>query len=164
MTRLFQQLLLHGHHSSHWKTTLKPEYSKTLENPGATFTHSRAEADLTLKDLYVSPNLKIISLGENAKEKIDKIVNAENALQKNLGIPMKVILYGSDSSGKSTLIRWWYDKYYDQGYVPVYIDGNSIKDISVEKIKKHVEIEIKRQYNGIFQEKIEEFELDTKES
>jgi len=144
----------------HWKTTLKPEYSKTLENPGATFTHSRAEADLTLKDLYVSPNLKIISLGENAKEKIDKIVNAENALQKNLGIPMKVILYGSDSSGKSTLIRWWYDKYYDQGYVPVYIDGNSIKDISVEKIKKHVEIEIKRQYNGIFQEKIEEFELD----
>jgi predicted phosphodiesterase len=144
----------------HWKTTLKPEYSKTLENPGASFTHSRAEDDLTLKDLYVSPNLKIISLGENVKDKIDKVVGADKALTKVTGTPMKIVIYGADSSGKSTLMRWWYDKYYELGYIPVLIEGNSIKDISIDKIKKLVEHEIKNQYNGVFQGKLEEFEQD----
>lgn len=144
----------------HWKALLKPEYYKTLENPGATYTHSRAEDDLTLKDLFVSPNFRIISIGENAKDKIDKVVGSDKALLKESGTPMKIIIYGSDNSGKSTLIRWWYDKYYEQGYVPVFVDGNTIKDISIDKIKKLVEREIKNQYTGISQGKIDEFELD----
>jgi metallophosphoesterase superfamily enzyme len=144
----------------HWKTILRPEYSKLLESPGATFTHSRADEDLTLRDLYVSPNLKVIKFGENVKEKIDKVVNAEKALLKETNVPIKTVIYGSDSSGKSTLVRWWYDKYYEQGYIPVLIDGNSIKDITIAKIKNFVQKEIKKQYSGVFQGRIEEFELD----
>jgi predicted phosphodiesterase len=107
----------------HWKTFLKPEFSENIENPGATFTHSRADS-LTLKDLFVSPNLKIISIGENAKEKVDKIVNAEKVLLKTASTPIKIVIYGSDSSGKTTLVRWWYEKYYEQGYIPILLSGN----------------------------------------
>jgi predicted MPP superfamily phosphohydrolase len=144
----------------HWKTVLRPEYSKLLESPGASFTHSRAEEELTLRDLYVSPNLRVIKLGENVKEKIDKVVNAEKALVKENNVPIKAVIYGAESSGKSTLVRWCYDTYYEQGYIPVFIEGNSIKDITIDKIKKFVQSEIKKQYSGIFQGRIEEFELD----
>lgn len=143
----------------HWKTFLKPEYSETIGNPGASFTHSRAD-DLTLKDLFVSPNLKIISIGENAKEKIEKVVNADKALIKEAGVPMKVVIYGVETSGKSTLTRWWYEKYYEHGYIPVLLSGNQIKDITADKIKKLVQKEFSNQYFGILEGNLDEYEND----
>lgn len=144
----------------HWKTSLKPKYSERIANAGATFTHSRAEEDLTLKDLYVSPNLKTISLGEHAKEKVEKIVNAEKALVKQLGAPIKVVIYGAETSGKTTLVKWWYDKYYEQGYIPILLSGNEINDIHVDKIKKIIQREFKNQYNEIFEGNLDEFDPD----
>jgi len=144
----------------HWKTSLKPKYSERIGNAGASFTHSRADDELTLKDLYVSPNLKTISLGENAKEKIEKIVNAEKALLKQLGEPIKVVIYGAETSGKTTLIKWWYDKYYEQGYVPILLSGNEIKDIHIDKIKKIIQREFRNQYNEIFEGNLDEFDPD----
>lgn len=143
----------------HWKTFLRPEYAENLLKPGATFTHSRAD-DLTLKDLFVSPNLKIVSIGENAKEKIDKIVNADKALSKIPDIPLRIVIYGPDSSGKTTLARWWYEKYYEQGYIPILIAGNSIKDIKIEKIKKILNKEFLNQYTGILTGNLDEYEQD----
>lgn len=144
----------------HWKTSLKPKYSERIGNAGATFTHSRADDDLTLKDLYVSPNLKTISLGENAKEKVEKIVNADKALIKELGEPIKVVIYGAETSGKTTLVKWWYDKYYEQGYIPILLSGNEIKDIHVDKIKKIIQKEFRNQYNEIFEGTLDEFDPD----
>ncbi|MBX7205485.1 MAG: metallophosphoesterase [Bacteroidia bacterium] len=144
----------------HWKTSLKPKYSEKIGNAGATFIHSRAEDDLTLKDLYVSPNLKVISIGENAKEKVEKIVNAEKALTKQVGSPIKLVIYGAESSGKTTLVKWWYDKYYEQGYIPILLSGNEIKDIHVEKIKKVIQKEFANQYNEILEGNLDEFDPD----
>lgn len=144
----------------HWKTSLKPKYSERIANAGATFTHSRADEDLTLKDLYVSPNLKTVSLGENAKEKTEKIVNADNVLIKQLGEPIKVVIYGAETSGKTTLVKWWYDRYYEQGYIPILLSGNEIKDIQVDKIKKAIQRDFKNQYNEIFEGNLDEFDPD----
>lgn len=144
----------------HWKTSLKPKYSEKIGNAGATFTHSRADDDLTLKDLYVSPNLKTISLGENAKEKVEKIINADKALQKELGKPIKVVIYGAETSGKTTIVKWWYEKYYEQGYIPILLSGNEIKDIHVDKIKKIIQREFNSQYNEILEGTLDDFDPD----
>lgn len=144
----------------HWKTSLKPKYSERIGNAGASFTHSRADDELTLKDLYVSPNLKTISLGDNAKERIEKIVNADRVLVKKLGEPIKVVIYGAETSGKTTLIKWWYDKYYEQGYIPILLSGNEIKDIHIDKIKRIIQREFKNQYNEIYEGNLDEFDPD----
>lgn len=144
---------------SNWNTNIRPDFLKSIENPGATFTHSRAQEDLKLKDLFVSPNLKVISLGENAKEKVEKIISSDNVLIKVPNSPKKIVIYGSDSAGKSTLLKWWYGIYYRQGYIPVLIDGNTIKDISIDQIKRTVQREIKIQYETN-SSKIEQFEID----
>lgn len=144
----------------HWKTSLKPKYSERIGNAGASFTHSRADDELTLKDLYVSPNLKTISLGESTKEKIEKIVNADKVLVKQLGEPIKVVIYGAETSGKTTLVKWWYDRYYEQGYIPILLSGNEIKDIHIDKIKKIIQREFKNQYNDIYEGNLDEFDPD----
>lgn len=143
----------------HWKTFLRPEYLEEIANPGANFTHSRAN-DLTLKDLFISPNLRIIKIDENGKDKVQKIINSNKALSKKVNVPLRVVIYGSEGSGKSTLARWWYEKYYEQGYIPILISGHLIKDIRVDKIKKVIQSEFLKQYTGLLNETIDDYEQD----
>lgn len=58
------------------------------------------------------------------------------------------------------MAKWCYDKYYDNGYIPILISGNSIKDISIDKIRRLVQHEFDEQYSGIIEGSIEEFDPD----
>ena len=143
----------------HWRTYLKPEFSENIENPGATFTHSRVD-ELKLKDLYVHTNLKIIKPEENKEKRFPKIVSSADVLVKKVGVSLKVIIYGADNSGKSTLVKWWYDNYYENGFIPILINSIDIKDISVEKINKLVKRELLKQYDGLLEGNLEDYEND----
>jgi len=142
----------------HWETYVRPDFFEIIHNPGAAFSHNRVD-DLKLKDLFVSPNLKIMNIGE-IKQKIVKIINAEETFVKEIGKSIKVVVYGADNSGKSTLIKWWYNKYYEQGYIPILISGNDFKDISIDKIKKLVQKEFSKQYTGIIGGTLENYDPD----
>ena len=143
----------------HWRTFIKSEYSKTMDNPGATFTHSRVD-ELTLSDLFVPPNLKKIELIKKQKSRIDKIFSSDDVLSKKHNIPLRIVLYGEDNSGKSTLLKWWYDKYYTAGYLPILITGNEIKDISIEKFNKFLTSKFLKQYTDLLDGGIENYEKD----
>ncbi|MCP5061439.1 MAG: hypothetical protein GY936_03130 [Ignavibacteriae bacterium] len=143
----------------HWKTFLTSAFSQNIDNPGATFTHRRVD-ELTLSDLYVAPNLKKIEFVEKYKNKFDKILNSNTILNKKHNTPIKVVVYGEDSSGKTTLLRWWYDKYYEAGYIPILIVGNDIKDIRIDKFNKFVNNKFLTQYTGILNGGIENYEKD----
>lgn len=129
----------------HWKTVMKPEVYQDRFNPGAAFTHSRVD-DVNLNDIFVPPNLKKLDPEDKKNNKIDKVYSSESVLNKRNGIPLKVVIYGDDNSGKSTLLKWWFNKYYDAGFIPILISGNDIKDIRIEKFKKFVTNEFLRQY------------------
>jgi DNA repair exonuclease SbcCD nuclease subunit len=142
----------------HWRTFINPEFFQNIQNPGASFSHSRVD-DLELKDLYVAPNLKVINI-EDRNEKIERFISSDEAFEKKIGESIKIIIYGEDNSGKSTLLRWWFDKYYGQGYIPILISGSDVKDISLSKIKKLFQKEFNRQYNGRIEGDLSKFDQD----
>lgn len=129
----------------HWKTFVRPDFFSNIQNPGAAFTHSRVDS-LSLKDLYVSPNLKKVSF-EKENDNQFKVINAEEVFAKTLGKPIKIVLYGPDYSGKSTIVKWWYDNYYEKGYLPILISGNRVKEISLNRLRRLIENEFKKQYS-----------------
>lgn len=142
----------------HWSTFIKPEILEVINSPGATFTHSRVD-NVHLKDLYVSPNFRKIST-EKEKKNVDVVVSADKVLRKKLGQPLKVCIYGPDTSGKTTILKRWYEKYYEDGFLPIFIPGNLIKEISIDKIRALVQQEFEKQYKGIGDKKLENYEED----
>ena len=55
-----------------------------INNSGANFIHNRVE-ELRLKDLFVPPNLRRVSIEKDLEEGVEKITNAEDVLQKSIG-------------------------------------------------------------------------------
>jgi metallophosphoesterase superfamily enzyme len=143
----------------HWRTFLKKDYFDLLENAGANFSHNRVE-ELRLEDLFVSPNLKRISIEKNSLNKIDKIINADEALKKLTGKPLRAIIFGPDYSGKTTLLRWLYEKYYKRGFLPIFIAGAKLKEIQEDKLRKIIQEEFNCQYEGLYTNDISKFDPD----
>lgn len=130
----------------HWKLSIKKDYYDDCINPGASFTHDRVDT-LSLKDIYVEPNLIKIERNKKSQTKSDKTLKANEILEKKSNNPLKAIIYGEDLAGKSTLLKWWYLQYYEAGYVPILLSGIDIKEIKSEKLKKYINRELIDQYN-----------------
>lgn len=143
----------------HWRTFLKPDFYERIKNPGASFEHSRVE-ELELKDLYVEPNCVEIKLDQSEKKIFGKVFNTSDILQKRLDEPMNIVIYGNEESGKSTLLRWIYDKYYENGFLPILIAGNTIKDIKFHNIIKLIQKEFDKQYVGKLEGNLLKFDAD----
>jgi GTPase SAR1 family protein len=133
---------------NHWNANIDEDFTCEINNPGANYTHSRADQDICLADLFVAPNLKAIKSEENS-EKIPRVFSADEVFTKKQNEQLKIVIYGDDSSGKSTLCKWYYKKLYDDGYVPILISGKDFKDVQLEKIIKNVQHEFFKQYQNV---------------
>ena len=130
----------------HWNISVKSEFLSDLESSGANFIHSRVE-DLKLLDLFVAPNLKRLKIEKDYKDRAEKVMNAEDALQKVINKEIKLVLYGGESSGKTTLLKWAFLRFYNAGFIPVLLRGDNIKDITEKKLRQLIQQELVKQYN-----------------
>lgn len=103
--------------------------------------HSK-KSNLVLSDVFVYPDLEPLLNEEsvvqypNSSEIIEKIkVDKEN----------KILIQGSDQSGKSALLYTLFYRFYEMGYTPIYLRGKYCK---VTDIKKLVQDALKKQYNN----------------
>lgn len=133
----------------HWFVKLNEEFGYDLNNPGANFTHSRADNEICLADLFVSPNLRIIHSEETNVEKIQRVINADKVLNKKQDEHLKIVIYGDDSSGKTTLCKWYFTKFYNNGYIPVLLSGKQLKDVRLDKIVSIVHDTFINQYYNV---------------
>lgn len=118
-------------------------FSNTLNDPGGNFTHS-AKDKLTLEDIFVWPDVKDWEnedinkqKGRSSQQLLTKIKSGEDTL-----------IYGSDKSGKTTLLFWYFKELIAQGYAPVYL---SLSDTSISNWKdaqKKVTQAIEAQYKN----------------
>lgn len=116
---------------------LTEQWQEFLDSTEIAFSHPR-KSELTLKDVFVSPHLKILSeqSSETSYSSIEKIIS-------NVSNDSYHLILGGSQSGKTTLIKQGFESAYDQGFYPVVLDS---KNISSTAIKKACSGPIKAQY------------------
>lgn len=122
--------------SSNGYIELNADFADYLDSTGVSFIHSNAD-EVNLSDIFVEPNLKRTRV--NSKEKIAyqairlwDIVNLQN--DKNL----KLIIIGNETSGKTTICKRIYDRFYQEGFIPILLNGEKIKQIRIDKFRSDV--------------------------
>lgn len=123
-------------------TEISAQMLSVLENVGATFTHPNVDT-IKLSDIYVTPMLRKMG-------KTDKDYNADvlsNAIEAE-GI--RYLISGNEASGKSSLAKFFFNKYYQMGLIPVLLNGMDFNaDVKKEKILSIIRQKIKQQYANV---------------
>jgi len=123
----------------------KEEYKKKLNTLGLKVTHPTKE-NMSLEDIFIYPDLQVI----NSEAKNKKIFLEENSKRfKSMNEIGHSIIYGAETSGKTSLSRILQLKHKRDGQAPVIIQGKEIKsnDIDTLKIKRLIEKCFKKQYD-----------------
>lgn len=110
------------------------KFASYLNSTDALFTHTQTE-QVYLSDIYVYPKLRQISFDESDGIDIPQILDSRKLLSPTID-EIHIAFVGNESSGKTALSKVLYQSYYDKDYVPIYIKGDDLTDISVIKLKK----------------------------
>lgn len=122
-----------------------------LNDPGAKFSHPH-KTELILDDIFIFPNMRNINI-DKIKD-IPKEPLSSEALCKINKSGNKILLIGSEKSGKSSLCKILYKHYYENQYVPIYISGDRLKSTSLEDFNNLINQCYEDQYSD---ETIEQF-------
>jgi GTPase SAR1 family protein len=134
---------------------IKETFATYLEDAGAKYLHSKKD-DITLSDIFVEPNLKATNIehikGQNLKvDKLWNIVDTRN--DKN---QIKLVIIGSETSGKTTICKRIFDRYYQEGYFPILLNGkDDIREIRKEKFLLDTKKAFSNQYQNFDFDKID---------
>lgn len=128
---------------------ISEEFNKFLINPSASFAHNRVN-DVFLDDIYTIPNIKYENIDKVNKSKVDQTFNVEELIDTDPEEGIKFVFLGDNLSGKSSLCKYLYREYYIRNYLPIYLEGSSIKhNIRTGDLKKTFAKKFQQQYNTI---------------
>lgn len=129
--------------------TLKNEFDRYLDDPGASFIHPNTD-HLSLSDIYISPNLTDIETNKAKKRQLISFLSSSSVLELPSEIDNTkrcILLLGNEGCGKTAVLRHHFKQYYIQGRYPILINASTIESISKDKLFKFIEKEFKRQYH-----------------
>lgn len=128
-------------HKKNNELTLTKEFSKKMEDPGGAFFHP-GKQDLNLSDLYVYPDLR-----QNEDVEVTKIKNTVNSgiFRNHTLLSNGVLIKGDEKFGKTCLIYQLYKNHYDNGFVPLLLNGRDLK-AGEKELDKAVEHAVVQQY------------------
>ena len=133
------------------KLKLKTKYNtsigfmKKIEDVGGKFSHPN-KSDIKLDDLYIFPTLRFFNAKESSDDNIPYLLENAESVIKNLKAESKVLLFGGENIGKTSLLRTTFKILYQKGFVPVLVDGKDIKSSGIDEFKKLVEESFVEQY------------------
>ena len=107
------------------KMELSQNFKNFLDYPEIKYAHRNRE-NVTLDDLFVFPDLENIDeLPDNIRSKI----SGDNLWK----IDKRLIVLGEEQSGKTTLAKSLFKDFSQNGYLPLLINGASIKQSKIEE-------------------------------
>ncbi|WP_290707494.1 hypothetical protein, partial [Flavihumibacter sp. CACIAM 22H1] len=134
---------------------IKHKFECLLENPGATLTHSGVD-EVKLSDIYTPPFFNNVSLEKVKKTSFLNFVHADTALDIiDSELPFYNLVIGTEGCGKTSLLKYFYLKFFKKNYVPIYIDSRNIDGYSIEKVKELVEQRFSEQYDELDKKYVE---------
>ena len=127
---------------------LSDQFSKWVDDPGAAFAHP-AKADLTLSDIFVFPNLKEFQIRAKHEFVYGSLVEGRDVL-KALSPKRRVLIFGRQQAGKTTLAKVLFRDFYNKGITPVLLSGDDLSREHVElaKFEELVEQSFQNQYRN----------------
>ncbi|MDD2657303.1 MAG: metallophosphoesterase [Candidatus Pacebacteria bacterium] len=123
---------------------LKETYRYQINEMTLKITHPNKNK-ITLEDIYIYPYLNIISTSHKEKNLFTEF-NSEKF--KNINEIGHTIIYGAETSGKTSLARTLQLKYKRDGLIPIIINGKDIKSNNIysDTIKDMIKKSFKIQY------------------
>jgi hypothetical protein len=104
---------------------------------------------LCLEDIFIAPDLK--DLNNSKKTNSVKIENLDDLTDAIDVEHIKYTFLGNDSSGKTAICKYLFQKYFELGLYPVLISGSDIgSNIRTETLKDIIEQKIVEQYETPF--------------
>lgn len=126
-------------------------YAEELDH--SDFRFSTARRQFSLSDLFLYPELTVSSPRDQARRIDPKLGKPEATRVRSeqfldfIREQRKVILYGPEKSGKTTLSKRLQVELYEGGMVPVRLDASHLKDLQPAKVWKTVEEAFEEQYD-----------------
>lgn len=134
------------------------EYLSFLNDIGINLTHA-TKGNLNLDDIFIYPKLEELNLrGDLEGEPYSKL-EGENFLDY-VTDKKKVMVIGTDKSGKTTLAKKMYVELLNRGIVPILVDGNLVKAGGEEKYLGFVNRTFSKQYDETLVEKYRQLDKD----
>lgn len=102
--------------------SITQHFKNIIYDPGANFSHP-SKTNLQLSDIYIYPDLQSRADGDiKLRETI-----SSGTLRNLSNISTGVIIKGEESSGKTSLLYQLFSSYFDQGLIPIYLNGVDLK-------------------------------------
>lgn len=136
-----------------------PEFSERLHNTGAVFIHPHKNSKMTLKDIFVYPELK----QWNKRLKNNKqTIKGEAILEKLLKEKFAVI-YGDEYSGKTALAKILYSEFLGKNLTPILLrHDHNLRGYDDDSLKICLNKAIKEQYREELQEPFHQLPAEKK--
>lgn len=120
------------------KYNLTKDFASYLNDAGGEFKHPN-KSNIILSDLYIYPTLRYFNTKESSDDSISFLIeNAESVIQ-SIKPNSKYLLFGGENIGKTSLLKMLFQNLYKRGFVPLLIDGKSIKSANFGDFKKNIE-------------------------
>ncbi len=137
--------------NSYQPCVISEQFAIFLNSTGINFIHPSGN-DLVFDDIYVPQNLRIIK-NDNKSEKRTNIETLSEAIDIE-GIRYNIV--GEESSGKSSLCKYLFSRYYNQNMYPILINGTDLNEnINSNVILKVILNKLNDQYININQKPTE---------
>lgn len=123
----------------------KENYYRQLTQLGIKINHPTKD-DLELRDVYIHPDMKVLNIDETAEN--SSFVETSSNYLENMSNVKHTIIYGAETSGKTSLLQMLQLKYKKDEFIPLYIDyiDFELNDYKKEKLKKLILKTFKKQY------------------
>ena len=121
------------------------EFAEYLSDAGASFVHP-AKSILSLEDILVLPSCKGYKAGDKKHSERTYTVESKDLL-KVLTSKEKLLIVGSEKTGKTTLAKVLFTHHFNSGKVPIRLHGSEINSVELQQLEKLIERQLRRQYN-----------------
>lgn len=129
------------------KYILSKDFERFLTDIGGQFSHP-SKSDIKLSDLYIYPKLRLFNADNNTEDKISFIIEDAESVLANAKDNSKILLFGNENIGKTSLLKCAYQNFYKKGFLPIYINGESIKSSNINDLKNLVRDSFENQYGA----------------
>jgi calcineurin-like phosphoesterase family protein len=123
---------------------LAPSFEADLKDPGACYTHPE-KPDITLDDLYIYPDLRILPVRPNDDFPSRTI---RGNLPEFILEHKHMLLMGSEKSGKTSLAKRLFQDFRGCSLTPLYLSGEDLKGYSSDSIRSRLKRDFCAQYES----------------
>lgn len=123
---------------NHKSFQIKPDFFENINKISIPLQFEKV-GNIRLSDIFIFPDLERI---KNDYKKLDDFIDSEELLENE---KLKdCIIEGENQSGKTSLLKMLFKRFYEKGYYPLYVDGAEIIKVDVHSV---LEKAFKAQYN-----------------